>query len=134
MRWKKTCYIFIGGLILYDCLFVWGLSSHSRFFTHMETLLLLVMTYARHSCPWNSEGSFACHTYCDTMYLFVWPMSYKSVAKSLWVELSLPFLTTYMYVCRGWDSNTRPSACESNSLTVCGTAKYLLGRVRCCRR
>ena len=32
----------------------------------------------------------------------------------LTVKLSLPVLTTY--VCRGWDSNTQSSACETNAL------------------
>ena len=36
------------------------------------------------------------------------------IAERLAVELSLPDFTTY--VCRGWDSNTQPSACEANAL------------------
>ena len=36
------------------------------------------------------------------------------IAERLAVELSLPVFTTY--VCRGWDSNTQPSACEANAL------------------
>ena len=33
--------------------------------------------------------------------------------------MSLPVLATY--VCRGWDSNTEPSACKANALTNCAT-------------
>ena len=29
---------------------------------------LHILTHARHSWPLSSEGSFACHTYCDTVY------------------------------------------------------------------
>ena len=29
---------------------------------------LQILTYARHSWPLSSEGSFACYTYCDTDY------------------------------------------------------------------
>ena len=46
------------------------------------------------------------------------PMSLTPVAERLAVELSLSVLT----VCRGWDSNTQPSACEANALTHCAAA------------
>ena len=60
----------------YVCLFVWGFSSHSRIFTHIETLPLPVkgckiLTYVRHSWPLSSEGSFACHIYRETWHLFM---------------------------------------------------------------
>ena len=42
------------------------------------------------------------------------------VADHLAVELSLPVLTTYNS--GGWDSNTQPSTCKSNTLTNCATA------------
>ena len=53
------------------CLFVWGLSSHSRIFhSHGDVTIagegLQILTYARHSWPLSSEGSLTCHTYCDT--------------------------------------------------------------------
>ena len=38
----------------------------------------------------SSEGSFACHTYCDTGHPFIYPM----VAVRLTVALSLCILTT----------------------------------------
>ena len=39
------------------------------------------------------------------------------------MELSLSVFTTY--VCRGWDSNTQPSACEVNALTHCATVAVI---------
>ena len=35
------------------------------------------------------------------------------------IELSLPVFTTK--VCRGWDLNTQPFACQANALTDCNT-------------
>ena len=32
---------------------------------------LQLLTYARHSWPLSSEGSLACHTYCDTGHPFI---------------------------------------------------------------
>ena len=43
------------------------------------------------------------------------PDTFTTVAEHLTVEQALPVETTW--VCRGWDSNTQPSACEANSLT-----------------
>ena len=43
-------------LFICFCLFVWGLSSHSRIF---------------YSLPLSSEGSLACHAYCDTGRPFI---------------------------------------------------------------
>ena len=60
-----------------------------------------------------SPPCLACQTYCDTGH----PLT--PIAERVPVELSLPFFTTK--VCRGWDSNSQPSACESNALTDCVT-------------
>ena len=50
------------------------------------------------------------------------PYSWHSHLSSerLAVKLSLPVLRTL--ICRNWDSNTQPSACEVNSLTNCTTS------------
>ena len=45
-------------------------------FTHMDTSSLPLngckfLTYTWHSWPANSEGSLACHTYCDTGHSFI---------------------------------------------------------------
>ena len=62
------------------CLFVWGLSSHSRIFHSYGDVTitgegLQILTYARHSWPLSSEGSLACHTYCDTDHPFIMVIS-----------------------------------------------------------
>ena len=50
-------------------------SSHSRIFhLHGDVIItgedLQILTYARHSWPLSSEGSLACHIYCDTGHPF----------------------------------------------------------------
>ena len=62
------------------CLFVLGLSSHSNFFQSYGDVThtgegLQNLTYARHLWPLNSEGSLACHTYCDTGHPFIMVIS-----------------------------------------------------------
>ena len=53
--------------MFFVCLFVRGLSSHSRT-CHLygdviiAVIELQILTCARHSCLLSSEGSFACHT------------------------------------------------------------------------
>ena len=47
-------------------------------------------------------------------------MTLTPVAERLAVELSLPVFTTL--VCRGWDSNTQPSALVATALTDCAIA------------
>ena len=45
-----------------------------EFFTHMEIITgegLQILTYARYSWSWSSEGSTACHTSCDTGHPFI---------------------------------------------------------------
>ena len=59
---------------------VWGFRPTQEFFTHMETSRLLVkgcfsFYYARHLWPLSSEGSLACHTYCDTEHPFIMVIS-----------------------------------------------------------
>ena len=56
-------------------IFVWGLLSHSVIFHSYGDVTitdegLQILTYARHSWPLSSEGSLACHTYCDTGHPF----------------------------------------------------------------
>ena len=67
-------------------------------------------TYIRHSWPLSSEGSFACHTYCDEQWGFfcvphlLWHGPFIPVADLLAGELSQPVLTTW--VCRDRESNS----------------------------
>ena len=64
------------------CLFVWCLMSHSRIFhTYGDVTItctskgLQILTYTWHSWPLSSEGSSACHTYCDTGHPFIMVIS-----------------------------------------------------------
>ena len=76
---------------------------------------LQILTYTRHSRPLSSEGSFTCHTYCDTGHPFLRssPRTHdirtrdSRTAERLAVELSLPVFT-----------NTRTSAWEANALPL----------------
>ena len=70
-----------------------------EFFSHLETSPLPVLgqqnlTYARHSWLLSSEGSLACHTYCDTGTLFI-----MVISEDPWHLHLLPS-----------DSNTKPTA------------------------
>ena len=61
---------------LFVCSFVWVFSSHSRIFHSYGDGIstgegLQILTFARHSWPLSSEGSLACHIYCDTGYPFI---------------------------------------------------------------
>ena len=58
------------------CWFVWVFSSHSRciYLYGIATITRegpQILTYTRHSWPFNSEGSLACQTNCDTGHLFI---------------------------------------------------------------
>ena len=62
------------------CLIVWNFSSHSRIFHSYKDVTiagegLQILTYARHSWPLSSEGSFACPAYCDTGHPFIMVIS-----------------------------------------------------------
>ena len=95
---------------LFVCL---GFLSHSRIFHSCGDVTIVgeglqSLTCARHSWPLSSEGSLACHTYCDTGHLFVMVISedpwHSPIAERSAVELPLPVFTTK--VCPGWDTRT----------------------------
>ena len=72
----KTHTLFVIKTFTKVCLIVWSISSQSRFFLriwirHHCRRGLLILTYARHSWPLSSEGSLACHTYCDSGHPFI---------------------------------------------------------------
>ena len=48
-------------------------------------------------------------------------------AQRLAVELSLPVLKTW--ICRGWNSNTQPSACGSNAQTTTPPPRYCMDEI-----
>ena len=63
---------------------------------------LHILTHARHSWPLSSEGSFACHTYCDTGLRFIMVISedpwHSHLLPSLW-QWSCHYLFLWQ-VCR----------------------------------
>ena len=56
-------------LFLFVCLFV-AFRPTREFFTYIGEGLQ-ILTYVLHSWPLKSEGSLACHTFCDTRYPFI---------------------------------------------------------------
>ena len=67
--------------LLYTNVCLFGVfSSHSRIFHSYGDVTVAgegqqILTYARHSWPLSSEGSLACHTYCDTGHPFIMVIS-----------------------------------------------------------
>ena len=51
--------------------FVWGFTFYSYGDITITGKGLQIFTYTRHSHPLSSEGSSACHTYCNTGLLFI---------------------------------------------------------------
>ena len=85
---------------------------------------LQILTYARHLWPLSSEGSLACHTYCDTGDPFIMVISedpwHSHLMPSGWQWSNTTCLWTK--ACRNWDSNTQLSAGAANHLTHCAIA------------
>ena len=59
----------------FQILFVWSFSCHPLIVHSFGDVTisgegLQSLTYTRHSCPLRSEGSLACHTYCDTASVY----------------------------------------------------------------
>ena len=95
-----------------------GFTSHSRIFQSYgdDTITgegLHILNYTRHSWSLSSEGSLACHIYCDTEYPFI-----MVISEDPWHSHLLRSVEVY----RGWDSNIQPSAREANALIDCATA------------
>ena len=63
--------------IVFDC--CWVFRSTREFFTHGDVTMtgegFQVLTYARHLFALSSEGSSACHTYCETGHPFIMVIS-----------------------------------------------------------
>ena len=86
---------------MFLCLYVslWFFCPTREIFPHMETLPLReglqIFSYARHSWPLSSEGSLACHIYCDTGHPFIMVISedpwHSAVATSFY-DLGLSLL------------------------------------------
>ena len=63
--------IMSGFVSLFVCLFVWSFASRWKFFHSFGDVIiagegLQILTNARHLRQLSSDGSLACHTYCDT--------------------------------------------------------------------
>ena len=116
-------------IILVFILFVGIFLSHSRIFHSYGDVTnagewLQILIYARHSWSLSSEGSLACHTYCDTGHSFI-----MVISEDPWHSHLLPSVKQWSchYLCLrlrsvSRDLNTQPSACEANALTHCATA------------
>ena len=87
---------------------------------------LQILTCTRHSWPLSSEGSLACHTYCDTGRLFIMVISedpwHSNLFSSVW-QRSCHYL--FLRLGSVAASNTQPSACEANALAHCATSAVL---------
>ena len=118
--------------ILFVCL--WFIVPSRIFHSYGDVTItgsgLQILTYARHSRPLSSEGSLACHTYCDTTgHLYYNGHLRGPVTHTCCRAFSNGTVTTRFFdLGRSWDSNTQPSACRANVLTHCATAA-----VRMCR-
>ena len=112
-------------LFLFVCLLLFGV--------YRPNSMIIALVWRRHQyrwrsanspwpCPLSSEGSLACHTFCDTGHPFIMVISVDPCHSN---HKSLPVIETK--VCRSWDSNTKPSACEANALTHCATPDVVNG-------
>ena len=85
----------------YVCLFVWGLSSHSRLFHSYGDVTIIgeglqILTYARHSWPVSSKFFIVPHLLWHGVSVYNdhirGPVTLTHIAELQAVELSLPFL------------------------------------------
>ena len=79
--------------LLFWFFFFWVIHPTREFFTHLKTSPLPIKgckfyTFARHLWPLSSEGSLACHTYCNTGHPFIMIISgdpwHSHVMQSVW--------------------------------------------------
>ena len=123
MRFSVFCFFFFMSLyqkcdsillLFYQWFFgfcLFGVLSHSRIFHSYGDVTidgegLQIFTYALHSWPSSREPSLLWHgTFVYNGYLRG-PVTLTPISERLVVELSL----LLPKVCRGWDSNTQPSA------------------------
>ena len=106
---------------LFVCLFgVYGLTQ--EFFTHMETSSLPV-NGCKFSTLLGTRGHWAVRDLqraTHTVSLFIMVISEDCDTHTYCRAFSSGAVTTCFFrtkVCRGWDSNTQPSACGPNALT-----------------
>ena len=114
-----------------EYLFVWALSSHSRIFHScgrhhyrwraanfdLCSVLMAIEQWGFFRVPhllWHSASVYNGH--------LRGPVTLAPIAELLAMELSLPVFTSTTKVCRGWDSNSKPSTCGANALIHRATA------------
>ena len=122
------------GFYLFVCL--WFIVPSRIFHSYGDVTItgsgLQILTYARHSRALSSEGSLACHTYCDTTGHLYYNVHLRgSVTNTCCRAFSNGTVTTRFFrfgsVAVGIPT-PQPSACRANALTHCVTAA-----VRMCR-
>ena len=109
-----------------------GVKGREFQFVHMIFLFVFFLggggglSYFNLCSGLSSDGFFSVphllwhgHPFKMVMIIYEDPW-HTPIAERLAVEMSIPVSRTY--VCRGWDSNTKPSACGANALTYCSTA------------
>ena len=102
------------------CLFVYSFFPNSRIFHSFGDVTitgegLQYLTYARHSWPLSSEGSLACHTYCDTWHPFIMIISEDPLHSHL-----MP--SVWQWSCLNNVGESRLGFNGANALTHCATA------------
>ena len=114
---------------LFDCLeFYFPFENFSLIWRHHHASEgLQILTYTQHSWSWliSSDGSLACHTYCDTGHPLI-----MVISKDPWHSYQLPmFGSGTVTTCfKDWLSNTKSFACEANALTDCTIAAAIDGK------
>ena len=122
------------GLIIdfFDCL---EFSTHTRIFHSFQVVTfadegLQILIYTWHVWLLSSESSLACHAYCDTGHKFhlYWSSPRTRDTPTLCRAFGSGVVTTcFNDLCRGWDSNTQPSACGVKALNHCAiTASFIV--------
>ena len=81
--------------------------------------------FSRQSWSLSSEGSLKFDTYRGTGRPIIMIISENPCHSHLLASVYQKSYHYLFYDCRGWDSNTKPSACEANVLTYCATAAVL---------
>ena len=101
-RKKKYCYWYLLPWRLLFAFCLLSFLSHSRdFHTYGDVSItdegLQILTFARHSWPLNSEGSLACHTYCDTAHPFIMVISWTRDTQTRYRAFSSGSVTIWFY-------------------------------------
>ena len=102
-------------------MFVLGSSFHSRICHSFGDVIiadegLKILTFSRHSLPLSSEGSLACHTYCDMGLLYIISSPRIRDTHNCCRAFGSGAVTTCFYDQPGIEP--RSPACEANALPL----------------